>query len=526
MKSPAAIFTVILACWFSVAHAANPPAEKIVGMYVHQHWSYNHPYAARTWTLEDWRGYLDGLRRIGYNTVLIWPMLENMPDPLTPSDEASIAKTAAVIDMAHRDFNMRAYIVLCPNVAPKSEEARKYTFEARPFFHTDARVDPGDPAAFGQLMAWREKLLKPLANMDGLFIIDSDPGGFANSTNMEFVYILGAHRRVLDRLRPGIEVNYWAHAGWEAYGRYYATGEFVIGEKEEVRDAISLLSRQHYEPWGVAMRYPDIADPLGLGQHVLAFPYGAIEGEPSFPFTLYGGDHAYDGGKRGGQRGVMGNSQTHAVQLPNAFAFARGAKGLNLAKTDYLAFANDLIPGQGENIVEGWEALQGTDPARMDTAAVRLAASPPTLQGGVLKGLLFGSPARFVDDLVLQLRARAALQRFAEATTAAPADGARIKATLAAFISAIEAWQQKHGYSDSWHWPRMRTALESLESPHVAKVYASLDLATTPGATPFERVANRLAYRSTFSARLIGAMKSALAGLDQPKTPVGQPTSS
>ena len=30
--------------------------DGIVGMYVHQHWPYHHPYAARTWSLDDWRG--------------------------------------------------------------------------------------------------------------------------------------------------------------------------------------------------------------------------------------------------------------------------------------------------------------------------------------------------------------------------------------------------------------------------------------------------------------------------------------
>ena len=37
----------------------------IIGMYVHQHWPYNHPYAARTWTAEDYRGYADGLTKLG-----------------------------------------------------------------------------------------------------------------------------------------------------------------------------------------------------------------------------------------------------------------------------------------------------------------------------------------------------------------------------------------------------------------------------------------------------------------------------
>ncbi len=39
-------------------------------------------------------------------------------------------------------------------------------------------------------MARRQQVLKPLAAMDGLVIIDSDPGGYPNSTNKEFVDLL------------------------------------------------------------------------------------------------------------------------------------------------------------------------------------------------------------------------------------------------------------------------------------------------------------------------------------------------
>ena len=84
-------FLVMAAIAFSsVMAVASPTAEektgtptegKMIGMYVHQHWPYKHPYAARTWTLADWRGYADGLKQLGYNTLLIWPMLEIMPDP-------------------------------------------------------------------------------------------------------------------------------------------------------------------------------------------------------------------------------------------------------------------------------------------------------------------------------------------------------------------------------------------------------------------------------------------------------------
>src|ERR1035437_6473705 len=95
----------------------------IIGMYVHQHWPYNHPYAARTWTLEDWRDFAGGLKLLGYNTIMIWPMLEVMPDPLTPSDRASLEKHARVIDMLHKELGMHVVIVLCPNIIANTKVA-------------------------------------------------------------------------------------------------------------------------------------------------------------------------------------------------------------------------------------------------------------------------------------------------------------------------------------------------------------------------------------------------------------------
>lgn len=486
--------------------------DKILGMYVHQHWAYNHPYAARTWSLEDWRGYLDGIKRLGYNMVLIWPMLETMPQPLTASDRANIEKIAAVIEMAHRDFAMRAAIVWCPNVAPRSEEARKYTFEERPFFHTDARVDPGDPVAFGALMEWREEITRPLAKVDAVFIIDSDPGGYPGSTNLEFVYLLGAHRRMLDRIRPGIEIVYWSHFGWESYSRFYSTGELKRGEPAEPREAVALLAEQpRSEPWSVANSgFPDdFLDPIGEGGRVLSFPYGAIEGEPSFPFTQYELPRLHERARRKGARGVLGNSQTHCVQLPNTFAFARIARGLPTRRNDYVKFANDLIPGHGDAIVGGWEALQGLDAARIATALAALRAVPRGAKAGALQGLLFGSPARFLDDLIVQLEMGASLQELRAALAESPRLEPRVRGRLGAFVDAVENWQGKHGYTNHWHWDGMFEALKQLDDSDVNQVLATRTWVSEEGATPFDRVKNGLARMESFTSRLIAAMRRA-----------------
>ena len=482
---------------------------KIIGMYVHQHWSYNHPYCARTWTLDDWHGYIEALKRVGYNTVLIWPVLETMPDPLTPSDRENLDKIAKVIDMLHHEFAMRAYIVLCPNVSPKSEEGRKYTFQDRPFFQTDDRVDPGDPVAFGTLMAWREQIFRPLAQADGLFVIDSDPGGWPGSTNLEFVYLLDAHRRMLDHLRPGMELYYWVAFGWEGYCRFYSTANLdMSGTIPEIQDCVKLLAKQDPEPWGIASaRGADIVAPLGLNDRVLSFNYGAIEGEPAFPMTIYGGDRAIEGGRNAGSRGVIGNSQTHCVQLPNTFAFAQGARGLPCGESDYVKFADEIIPGQGRLIVDGWQALQGTDAARMTATADQLAAlASSQLQPGPLKGFLFGDPARFVDDLVLQLRAAAALYQFRAAVMAEPQDETSVADTFQDFVTAIAAWQHKHGYENHWYWPPMQEALEKLKAPEISATLKTLAW-VGEGPTPFDAVKNGLARLEDYTPRLIAAMK-------------------
>ncbi len=197
-------------------------------MYIHQHWPYNHPYAARTWTLEDYRGYAGGLKKLGYNTLVIWPLLETMPNPLTPSDRANLEKIGQVIDMLHGELGMRAFIAICPNFVA-NEDAAKAPFQKRHFFYCDKFVNPGDPAAIKRMIDWREKLLRPLAKMDAVTIIDSDPGGYPGSTNAQFVDLFEAHRKMLDQLRPGIDLIYWMHVGWEAYCRYYQTGNFAWG---------------------------------------------------------------------------------------------------------------------------------------------------------------------------------------------------------------------------------------------------------------------------------------------------------
>ena len=488
--------------------AADELPRNLVGMYIHQHWPYNYPYAARTWQVEDYRAYCGGLKTLGYNTVMIWPLLETMPSPLTASDRANLKKIAAVIDMLHGELGMKVYIALCPNVGVKDDEARKAPFEQRHFFYCDTRINPADDAALGKLIERRKEVFRPLRKVDGVAIIDSDPGGYPGSTNPEFVNLLLAHRKMFDRLRPGIELVYWNHVGWPAYGRWYQTGKFNFGTEAEFVEALTLLKQFDPKPWGIAngLKY---AEKVGLESKVVSYNYGRIEGEPSLPMTRFDVAGACEAGKGKGPRGVMGNAQTHCVQLPNTFAFARGAAGKPIAREDFVRFGEDLIPGQGELIVHGWESLEVTNTAAMRELADRLAHLPgDQLKAGPLKGLLFNNPRRFVADLAHMLRLKAAFLDY----VAASESGQKVKPALGGFTEALSAWQKRTGYQNIWGWPKLAESMSRLHSPPLDRLFRRdiMNPGNEEGATPFEKVANSLRRSETFTPDLIRALEQTL----------------
>ena len=138
---------------------------------------------------------------------------------------------------------------------------------------------------------------------------------------------------------------------------------------------------------------------------------------PTFPFTNFGGDSAYKAGGLDAPRGVMGNAQNHCLQLPNTLAFVRGALQNPIRETDYVNFANELIVGKGEVIVESWKALSEENSAEMMELAEKLKIiKREKHQCGLYQGFLFGSPWRFLNDLELQLRMKAPCLDFCTAT--------------------------------------------------------------------------------------------------------------
>jgi hypothetical protein len=148
----------------------------------------------------------------------------------------------------------------------------------------------------------------------------------------------------------------------------------------------------------------------------------------------------------------------------------------------------------------------------MRDLAGRLEALPDaTLVPGRLKGLLFGSPRRFLVDLVMQLRVRAGFETF-RAAAAANRDP---REPLRQFVAAVEVWQRQHGYENAWWWPGLNESLRKLNSPEVNAVLNTqfqLDSAPPPDwqGSPYEFTHKMLRDTESYTPRLIAAMKQAL----------------
>lgn len=516
----------------TILAAGSPGMEPIRGMYVHRAWPYRRPYAARAWTLADWRGFAEGLGELGFNTVVVWPVIEIMPLPPTPSDSADLELLAGVIEMLH-GMGMKVFTTLCPNIVADDAAARAVPFHDRHYFHSLDYVDPADHDAIEALVAVREEHLRPLRQMDGCVIIDSDTGSYPGAKNDDFVALLMAHRRMLDRLRPGIELLYWMHVGWEAYGRYHATGTLEWANHREVTDLLEKLEAADPAPWGISVhslgRHADleVARERGLESRAVFFNYGAIEGEPTFPMTNFGGDNAFQAGRfetdqTTGARGVVGNAQTHCLQLPNIFAFSRGFTDAAVTEADYVAFADGLVPGHGELIVGAWQALAGDDAEAMRKVIGQLAAPPaggPAAGepvAGRLGGLLFGDPGRFLADLLMQLELRLAGIELIAASEQS-VDGARLEA----FVAAAERWQNAHGYQCMWNiatLPKLDDVLRKLNSAWLDSLLAEKDWwsatnSSIVGATPFERHQDQNRKWDTHTVRVLEALKEITAAL-------------
>jgi hypothetical protein len=76
------------------------PRYELRGTYAHPAWVYNHPFALRSWTLNDWKRYVDILAYLRLNLFQFWPLAEILPSPLSAADEDYLSQFNEVVRYA------------------------------------------------------------------------------------------------------------------------------------------------------------------------------------------------------------------------------------------------------------------------------------------------------------------------------------------------------------------------------------------------------------------------------------------
>ena len=74
------------------------PTEQRRGFYLHACWTYNYPFAVRTWQREDYDNMFQLLKLFGYNTVMLFPATETIPSPISAADRKDLLKFREIIE--------------------------------------------------------------------------------------------------------------------------------------------------------------------------------------------------------------------------------------------------------------------------------------------------------------------------------------------------------------------------------------------------------------------------------------------
>lgn len=425
------------------------------GIYAHQHWAYNYPYALRSWKFEDWRRYIDLLAYLKINFFQIWSMVGILPIPLSAGDREYLENYRRVIDYAKNRRGMEVFIGECANNVAESDGG--VPIQQRDYFEVEVLKDPSDPKQFQEIMDNRRNLYEIASNADGYWIIDSDPGGFEGSPPSEFVDILIGNRRLIDECTekgPNAKLAYWM---WMSWGKGKPRDEREVIPRITVEDMRERLK----EPWWLLTCWPnhlDASRDLGYIDKSIFFPYGTIEDEPSPPTTRLRFDEMYfhlnNAMSIWGLRNVMGNAQTPLVQLPNIFFFAESAwHGLppSLPKDSEVCarLAYLIAPDIADDLTEGWLALKHPSAEEALLRANRLETivrEKRIGRLGALGRLYFPGVERLLLDLAAQLKVHAGARTVCNALEKSTSP-TQVEEALLSYYEAALTWQATHGFN-------------------------------------------------------------------------------
>src|ERR1035437_7577946 len=120
---------IALTCFCSVNFAT---AEKVpsqnhcgknqthLGFYLHAGWNYDYPFAVHSWQRADYANMFRFLKELGYNRVMLWPLAEPIPLPLSAADSSDLHEYRKIVTEAQR-ARLECWLTFCPNLTVRPE---------------------------------------------------------------------------------------------------------------------------------------------------------------------------------------------------------------------------------------------------------------------------------------------------------------------------------------------------------------------------------------------------------------------
>jgi hypothetical protein len=434
------------------------PTEQRRGFYLHACWMYKYPFAVRTWQRADYDNMFQLLKRLGYNTVMLWPSPETVPAPISAADRNDLLKFREIIEDG-RKCGLETWLVLCA-VTSRPEIAAKPWMQRNlmPCMNTVRLDHPQEAEAY---LKYRAEIVAILNNADGYVLIDGDPGSYPGAKPDDYVKVLLHDRRTIDRVgtHPKTQkVVPWIWAGWgidSPWTDAKTREPFVTASLEAIKRQQSQLGpwellpgRHANEGYGSGRSNFQFVKQARLLDRSTLMCYDSIDFEPSPPaarlrFADIRAVLKQEMDLSPGNRGWFGNAQTTILTIPNIYFFARCAadpKYLDQPDEKVLADLAALLGGPRELLIPAWSCLQrGLDQLPAELPA-KLRAARLT---GPAAAFLPGGAARYVEILAALTESRIRLLRACArpATTAEQA-----AAIIADGTAAIVDWWNLNGY--------------------------------------------------------------------------------
>ena len=432
-----------------------PPAFDHVGFYTHGGWVFDYPLAPHSWQRADYAAMFGLLKRMGYDTVQIWPLLEAIPMPLTEADRAEVGGFRTIVQEG-RDAGLKTWVAFCPNLTtyPSIGSVPWRQRNPYPVFRTIYFTNAQDSADY---FAHRRALISILNNADGYVTIDGDPGGYEGAAAPDFVSIFQNDHESVSQFgtHPSQqEVIPWVWCGWGTKGVWAEPIEpFIRAELNllpvQLPEPWSLLpGRSHRDGWANGRTNMRLIEEYDLASRSMLMFYEAIEFEPVPPSpTLRFADirriFREETSLQRKARGAMGNAQQPVMMLPNIFFFGRLARDLG-----YLAKSDDAVLNEFAAFLGGPAALLRPAWKCFDLGLAQISADlPAQLRATTLTGepaaFIPGGPALYLDLIAAQVESR---RRMLVAMTLPHATDTEAATAVAAGTDALVSWWKRHHF--------------------------------------------------------------------------------